>query len=167
MQIRPEDIGRFKSMDQAKAYSRAMEIKKEVQDKEELVMSFDNNERVDINGKAAGDVLIKSGWGMTGMHMKFDPKTKEVESFKAKDSYTPFKSIEHYVKQDPVSRLGRFLSSLSIGPFGAAMETACGAPQDTAGKDVFKYGAETVTVNNKTGVITYDMDRGSDWTTGQ
>jgi len=180
MNIRPEEINRFKSIEQAKAYRSAMALIQEVQEIENRVKNLDGTDR-DINRSTPGDVLIVDGANMfkTGrrlfcrnyhdMHLKFDPASGHVHDFEVRPAVrgtgiSPA-IMEHHYTTTPLERLGSFIGSFcagagSLGPaFPVGMSSGLQpARSERRGTDEYRKGGETVTIDNRTGIIT-DVDR--------
>ncbi len=180
MNIRPEEINRFRSIEQAKAYRSSQALIHELQEIENRVKDLDGKDR-DINRSTPGDVLIVDGMNILNakkklfsrnyhdMHLKFDPTSGHVNDFEVRPGVrgTGISSVsmEHHYKATPLERLGSFIGSFpaGMGPLGPAFSMGMSSGQQPArvewrGTDEFRKGGETVTIDNRTGIISY-VDR--------
>lgn len=172
MEIRPEEVNRFRSIEQAKAYKSARILIREVQESENRVKELDG-EVIDINRSTPGDVLIIDGMNVLkskkrlfhrssqDIHLRFDPASGHVKDFEARKGCGTFVPMEHHYKASPLEKLGSFIGSFpaGMGPLGSGLSRGLSPGREDArneyrGTDIYRRGGETVIVNHRTGIIT-------------
>jgi hypothetical protein len=155
MKISTDNIGNFKSMKQAEAYKRAMEVKQNVSSVADELKTVDDIEGIDFNYAASGSVKVLNMERNydTGLHsettgeLEYDYASGDLKSLKA----------EQYMNMSNLSGWQGLAGCFVAGKFKYKMEsekTLFGKENDVY---IEKSGMKTkkVTIDKKTGDIDY------------
>ncbi|MEQ8223963.1 MAG: hypothetical protein ABRQ37_16730 [Candidatus Eremiobacterota bacterium] len=138
MKIKPGDINNFKSNEQLKAYQAATSIISETDDIIKRLIEVDDKADIDFN-KGKGDVMMEAGYGIQDAHLVYNPDTKEANFLDAR------RCKDHITMKTKNGLFG-------LGDPSVVIEK----------ENSQKEATETVTVNKKTNVITYNIDGWAD-----
>jgi hypothetical protein len=147
VRIRPSDIGSFKSSAQLRAYQDAQNIMNETDQILNAMIEVDDVSEIDFNSKTKGSVMVQGHKARVGSY-DYDitgSATYDNSSKGAKEMNVTLSmggdNTAHYSITEKRGLLG------------------LGAPKTVIKKDDFG-STETVTINQKTGAISFDLDLG-------